>query len=170
MPQIYVPGESIEPFARDLIRTYHPELATANIRYYFREKAGKKNGKIVYGSAKKVSDVLQFLLEDGRGETARYDFLIEVALDTWNEMNSDQRNALVDHLLERCSGEEDEEDGGAMKWKLREPDVNEFSTILNRHGTWNESLNGFVTVAKTLGIDEEEEVDTSVASQVALQN
>lgn len=165
MPQVYAAADSVEGFAQNLIPSFHPELATARIRYYFRENAGKKNGKLVLGSTKKVSEVNKFLLEDGRGDQFRFDFLIEVALDTWNEMNSDQRSALVDHLLERCFGEEDEDNGGAMKWSLREPDVHEFSTILRRHGIWNDSLNGFVQVAKEIGMGEEE-VDSTSTEQI----
>lgn len=78
---------------------------------------------------------------------------MEVALDQWNELDAHRRTALVDHLLECCFGEEDEEDGGAMKWKVRDPDVKEFRTILQRYGAWNEDLIGFVSVAKQVNID-----------------
>ena len=79
------------------------------------------------------------------------DFIVEVSLPKWNDMTEDQRTALVDHLLERCAGEEDEETGEYL-WSLRDPDVQEFSTILKRHGIWHEGLTSFVQVAHGLDI------------------
>jgi len=123
--------------------TYHPELATARIAYLFIDRVPKKGGRELYGKAVKVSGRWQELTE--------LDFCIEVSLPKWQDLTDDQKTALIDHLLERCSGEEDEEDG-SYKWSLREPDVQEFSTILQRHGIWNESLTGFVQVAQSLNI------------------
>ena len=88
---------------------------------------------------------MEFLLET--------DFVIEAGLDVWNELTAEQRLAVVDHLLERCFGAEDEDDPGSpMKWTVREPDVQEFSTILRRHGAWNEDLQGFTSVAQEIGL------------------
>ena len=79
---------------------------------------------------------------------------MEIALDQWNELADTQRKALIDHLLECCTGEEDEDDGGGdMKWSVREPDVQEFSAILRRHGAWNDDLAAFASIAKTIDID-----------------
>jgi len=143
MPQTYENAEAVEALAKTLIPSHHPELATARFRYVFKEKAGKKGGKTVYGTVKKMSDLMIFLIDA--------DYLVEIALDSWTPLDASKRTALVDHLLERCLGEEDEETA-EMKWKLREPDVQEFSSILRRHGTWNEDLVGFVSVAQTLDL------------------
>ena len=143
MPQVYVLAEPVEILANSLIGTHHPELATANIKYVFKEKAGSKGGKVLLGSVKKMSDLMKFLIEA--------DFLMEVPMDVWNEMDAAKRTALVDHLLERCTGEEDEQTS-EMKWKTREPDVHEFSSILRRHGAWTEDLSNFASVAATLDL------------------
>jgi len=162
MGQTYENAEGVESIASQLIPAHHPELATARFRYVFKEKAGKKGGKVVYGTVKKCSDLMIFLIES--------DYLIEVALDAWNPLDGPKRTALVDHLLERCFGEEDEETGD-MKWKLREPDVQEFSTILRRHGAWNDDLVNFVSVANTLdlsymtaGVDAQQTQTTGAAA------
>jgi hypothetical protein len=155
MPADYSAAESVQTVAQSLLATYHPELATARINYMFIDRVPKKGGRELYGKAVKVS---------GRWETlTELDFIIEVALPKWNDLTEDQRTALVDHLLERCHGEEDEETG-EFKWSLREPDVQEFSTILKRHGIWNESLTSFVQVAQGLDIASivEEETGTTV--------
>ena len=145
MSKIYAPAETPENMAKNLIPMYHPELATARIRYVFVDKASMKNGKPVRGKVRKITGIIEHLVET--------DFLFEIALDQWNEATEHQRNALIDHLLERCTGEENEEDG-AMKWTMREPDVQEFATILRRQGAWTDDLVAFATVAKQINIDE----------------
>ena len=144
MPKLYSPAESVEAVASNLIPMYHPEIATARIKYLFVDKASAKGGRPVPGKVRKISGALEYLIE--------CDFVLEVALDQWNEKSAEQRQALIDHLLERCTGEEDEKTG-EMKWAMREPDVAEFTSILRRHGAWNDDLAGFASVAKTVDID-----------------
>ncbi len=149
MPQSFSEAEPVEQIAQQLIASYHPELATARIKFIFQEKAGKKGGKVILGKTQKVSGILEFYAE--------CDFLICVAQDTWIDLASDKKTALVDHLLERCTGIEDAEDPGAdIKWSTREPDVNEFATILGRYGAWTEDLAGFLSVAQSLDSEVEE--------------
>jgi len=141
----YTDAESVEALAKELIPVHHPEIASANMRFVFRTKAGTKNGRPVMGAVKKVSGVMKYLTD--------IDFLVEVAMDVYNTLSGEQRRALVDHLLERCTGEEDANDAGAnMKWKVREPDVHEFSSILSRYGAWNDDLMAFQNVLQQ-GLD-----------------
>lgn len=144
MPRIYGAAEEVEKLASEILPTFHSELATARIRYIYVDKAGSKNGRPVLGKAKRINGAMEFLLET--------DFLIEVALDKWNEANARQRMALIDHLLENCTGVE-EETSGVMKWAMREPDVREFTSILSRHGAWTEDLQGLVEVAQRLNLE-----------------
>ena len=136
-------------------------MATARFKYVFVDKASQKNGKPVRGKVRRISGVLEFLLDA--------DFMMEIALDCWNESPDTQRKALVDHLLEHCTGEEDDT-SGEMKWSVREPDVREFAAILRRHGAWNEDLLSFASVAKTVDIDAlvEEAVETVTTTTGAL--
>jgi Putative phage metallopeptidase len=153
----YSPAESVQAIAQSLLPTYHPELGTARISYLFIDRVPKKGGRELYGKAVKVSGRWESLTE--------LDFIVEVSLPKWNDLTEDQRTALVDHLLERCSGEEDEETGEYL-WSLRDPDVQEFSTILKRHGIWHEGLTSFVQVAHGLDIASivEEETGEDVAA------
>ena len=82
-----------------------------------------------------------------------------ISADLWNESEAHERTAILDHLLERCTGEESEKDG-SMGWKIREPDVQEFSSILDRHGAWNTTLAGFVSVAQKVDLSGFEEATT----------
>jgi hypothetical protein len=163
MSKIYALAESVTTIAQRILSTYHPELATARIQYLFVEKASMKNGRPVLGKVRKVSGAIEFLTE--------LDFLIEVALDQWNELAENQRTALVDHLLERCMGTEDENDGGEMKWSLREPDVQEFTSILSRYGAWTDELAGLVSVAQKIDVSArvQDVIDTDTASEMTAQ-
>jgi len=145
MPKVYGTAEGVETVAGELIPQFHPELATARFKYVFVDKASQKNGKPVRGKVRRITGILDFLIET--------DFLMEVALDEWNPMSDSQRKALIDHLLESCTGEEDTANGGEMKWSTREPDVQEFAAILRRHGAWNEDLAAFTVIAKEIDVD-----------------
>ncbi len=160
MPKEYTIAESVASIAGGLIPPYHPELAEARIMYVFISEASKVNGKEIPGTAKKMSGFNAWALE--------IDFVITVALDKWNEMIESQRNALVDHLLERCYGEEDEE-SGETKWKMRDPDVQEFPNILHRHGAWNEDLQGFASMAASINLDQIVEEETNKQEEVEQQ-
>lgn len=158
MPNELHPAEAVEELANSLLASYHPDLATARLKYLFTEKAANKGGRPVLGKVQKCSGALELF--------ADADFIIYVAMDKWNDLDAGERTALVDHLLERCTGEEDEEDPSAtMKWKTREPDVHEFSTILKRYGAWNDGLSGFCAIAQ--GLDEIEAVEPTVVSTSA---
>lgn len=158
MAKVYSTAESAEAVAQHLIPLYHPELATARIKFISVDKGAVKNGKIVPGKTRRISGAMEYLLE--------CDFLIEIAMDSWNEKTESQRHAMMDHLLERLTGEEDEK-SGEMKWTTREPDVEEFTSILRRHGAWNDDLASFATVAKTVDVDSlVEDVVSSAAEGV----
>jgi len=148
----YEPGDAMGQIASNLIANYHAELADAAILWVFVDKSSVRNGKTILGTVKKCSPFLTWLTNKT--------FIIEVGLDSWNELDADQRTALVDHLLERCCGQEDEK-SGEMKWSTREPDVSEFATILERYGAWHPGLEGFVNVAKAIQIEEIIEEETS---------
>lgn len=154
MPRVFSGAEAVESLAGGLIPNYHTELVTARMMYVFVDQAAKKGGKELWGKAQKVSGIWEWVVEK--------DFVITVPADKWITLNEAQQTALVDHLLERCTGEEDEK-SGEITWKIREPDVQEFSNILQRHGAWHPDLEGFVLVAHDVEIDqiveEEAEVD-----------
>jgi len=166
MPKLYGEAEQVETIAQRILPQFHAELATARIQYIFVETASAKGGRPVMGKVRKVSGALEYLLEK--------DFIIELALDVWNTLSDHQRTALVDHLLERCTGEEDEKTS-EIKWSVREPDVHEFTTILRRYGAWTVDLEGMVSVAQEINVEErvqeveaaEVEVDSVVGTSEA---
>lgn len=130
-PVIFGDADSVSEFARRLIPKYHSHLASARIRYIYRSRATKGGGLVVPGHVTKLSKKYEFLLNA--------DFMIEIALDVWDNLNETQRSALVDHMLQRCGGEENEKTGD-MKWSIRAPEVQEFPEIAGRHGQWTDAL------------------------------
>lgn len=159
MPRIFSEAAAVESLAEGLIPNYHPELINARMLYIFVDKASKKGGKELMGKAQKVSGVWEFYTEK--------DFVLTVPADVWGTLEEAQKTALVDSLLERCAGEEDEK-SGETKWSIREPDVQEFSNILERHGAWHADLERFVVVAKDVDISHiiEEAAEVDLADEV----
>ncbi len=145
MPKDYVDAESVETEAKKIIPTFHAELIEAQIKFYFVSEHSMKGGRQITGKARKLSGAAQYL-------SGGFNFAIEVAMDLWNDMQPAERRATIDHLLEYCTGEADEETG-EMIWTMREPDVKEFSTILRRHGAYNGDLQAMVQVAHSIAID-----------------
>lgn len=131
IPLLFDNFETAEKIAIDLIKNHHPDLASARFRYICRNKAAKRGKTPILGNICKMSGKYIFLTD--------CDYVMEIALETWNDLAPNQRKALVDHLLTRCYGEEDESTGD-MKWRIRPPVVQEFPEVAERHGQWNESL------------------------------
>lgn len=138
----YRPAPSVQRIAEDLIREHHDHLADVRIEYAFRDKAAKKAGKTVFGTARKVGGLNAFLATDtdetGSDEVDDF-FVIEIAEDTWRILDQFQRVALVDHELCHCVIEHDEETG-EPKLKLKGHDLEEFRSIVDRHGLWEPEL------------------------------
>lgn len=123
--------DTAEDIAAKLIPKHHSELATAKFSYICRNKSTKKGGKPVAGNVYKMSGKFRHLVGS--------DFVMEVALDCWNGLQPNQRIALIDHLLSKCVGVEDNKTG-EMKWSVRPPEVQEFPEIAERHGQWCDGL------------------------------
>jgi hypothetical protein len=132
--------DAVAEIAQKLIPKHHPHLASARIEYMCRNIAAKRGGRPVAGNVYKMTGKWEYLTER--------DLAVEVALEVWNDLQPHQRIALVDHLLTRIVGEEDEENG-TMKYKIVLPEVQEFAEIAERHGQWNE---GLVEIEKCLRV------------------
>jgi hypothetical protein len=140
IPLLFGDFEAAEQRALKLIPKFHSHLGSAKIRYICRNKAAKRAGSLIPGNIYKMSGKYAFL--------TGYNFVMEIALEVWNDYNDTQRTALVDHLLTRCVGEENEEDG-EMKWRVQSPIVQEFPEVAERNGQWNESLIDLGSVFKS---------------------
>ena len=117
--------ERLITLAQRLIRENHPHLLDAKIGFMYRSEAAQSGNKIVLGKARKVSEEQQVFMD--------FDFVIWVARKEFNEYMPEQREALVDHELCHCGGSFGE-------WKIKKHDVDEFLSIIVRHGLWHPDL------------------------------
>lgn len=132
-PQEIIFGDydDIRENVESLISKHHTELAMAKFKFICRSKASAKAGKPLLGNVYKMSGKFKHLVG--------CDFVIEIAIDCWNNLTGNQRTAFLDHLLSRCVGVEDPQNG-EMKWNIRPPEIQEFPEVAERHGCWNEGL------------------------------
>jgi hypothetical protein len=116
---------------KELVGNFHPDLALVvdEIAIVFKEKAGKAAGKPILGKAKKASPLFSVL------GTKEYKFVLELAADEWQSLDSRQRKALMDHLLCGCRTEEDPESGG-VTCSLAPPDISFYHDEIERWGNW----------------------------------
>lgn len=131
MPLVFGGFDAGDEIARRLIKTVRPDLVEAKIQFICRNLAKKKSKRPVPGSVYKVNPMYRYL--------TGFDFVVEVALEVWNEYNPGQREALIDHLLMRIESIDNDETG-EIKFGLRAPEIQEFSEIIGRHQAWNSDL------------------------------
>lgn len=131
-------SQSVLSLANELVREFHPELLPANLLFLFRSEPSISGGRPVLGKASKVSAQMKVLLDDA-------DFLIWISKPDWETKSDEIRRPLLDHLLEFCTVDEDS--GNCI---IRNPEINEFRTIIARHGLWSFDLMRVGEVLKNL--------------------
>lgn len=142
----YRPASAVARIAQRLIGQYHTDLEDVRIEYVFRDEAAKKNGKLVLGTARKVTGLNAYLAqldEDGwpTVDDGEEFFVIEIAEDAWLRLNGHQRTALVDHELAHCTTEVNKDDELVLKMVAH--DLEEFRAVVERHGLWRPDLELF---------------------------
>jgi len=130
----YWESDDLKQMAERLIAAHHSHLATAKIGYLMRDKAARKNltldkseQQIVRGKSAKLGG--------GRLEVLTgKDFTLEVPHDEWQQWSTTQREFVVDTLLSQFAGEEDDNNGGAMKFFTIPFPVAVFPDVIRRYG------------------------------------
>jgi predicted metallopeptidase len=135
---------SAEALVEDLVPKYHQHLRSARIGCVARPKAGKRHGKTIYASIKRADDVLNVLRADDVG---RFAYVIVVGHDAWEKLSADQRRIVIDHELCHAAGQDP-----LGRWTLTGHDVEEFSAIIRRYGTWTADLQLFAKEVAQLSI------------------
>ena len=158
----YTPAPEVAEIAGDLIATVedHARLIEADIIYVWRDKATKSKGRVSLGKARRLSGLNAFLARDQGGMEPL--FLIEIAADQWEGMTTAQRYALVDHELSHLRVRTDEH--GELELSIRGHDVEEFKSVVDRHGLWKSDVADFAVSASdqlTLAIDNLREDEAS---------
>ncbi|HVV37613.1 MAG TPA: putative metallopeptidase [Acidimicrobiales bacterium] len=132
--------------AGELIPEHHRGLIGCRIEFVFRSKATKTKGRVVLGSARKLTGLNAWLAGQMSEDSIVPEqfFVIELAEDEWINLSERQRRALVDHELSHCDAYID--DDGELKLSTRGHDLEEFTSIVERHGLWKGDVRRFVAV------------------------
>lgn len=130
MTKYYQAPQSVVEMVLDVRTKYHPSLIEAEIGIIFRDKPSTSKGKTVFATAKKPPTWLR-----AYPKFENMDFIIEIAEETWRDLTTNQRIALIDHELCHCQYDSEEETAS-----MQAHDIEEFRAVINRHGFWNADL------------------------------
>lgn len=145
--------EDITDICDQIREEHHPELNGARIRYMFCPALPKSNGDIVLGRAKKLSGWKRVAI--------RADFVIRFNFECWEELDQDQRRALIDHELSHCGCKDPTELPKDREWMIRNHDAECFVDVIDRHGVWTDGIQSFVDGLKQVKLFESAEVTVS---------
>lgn len=139
----YTPDKGLETKALSIIEVNYPLLKMLKIAYVFREEAPISDGKVTCGMAVRV--------DDRNWSLHKFDAMIEIGKDVWDEAEEDFKNALMDHELAHIGIRLDEdgqpamdEKTGRLKVFMRKHDIEEFEEVLERHGAYHKGLRDFL--------------------------
>lgn len=140
--RIWRATEAEQIASEEIIPRYHPDLADARVMFLFTSKERKSGGKVVWAKTSKLSGANKFL-SSGNDEDHEegYDFLVLISGEIWDSISDAKRRALVDHELSHCVGKETDD---GFKWSIRTHDIEEFTDVVKRHGTWNNEVTSFI--------------------------
>lgn len=135
MSDFWYAGKEVVDVAKELLGQHHPEVATANFAYVFKDKASNAEAEAgIIATAKKVSPLYKMLSRDD------LDFIIIISADIWSELSLDEQVAHLDSALCSCSVKLNDEgdfkldDQGNSIFCLRPFDLQGHSEIIARHG------------------------------------
>ena len=154
---VYRQAHEVEKIANDLIKKVpeHKALADVRIYYVFKPEATKSHGKLVLGKARMIGGLNAYLIEDEDPDGGNV-YVVEIAENTWRRMTAAQQKALVDHELCHFVVEPGDDDNPTVM-KIRGHDLEEFASIVERHGFWRSDIATFgskIAEQLSLAIDE----------------
>lgn len=161
--EAYRGAPEVQEIADNLIKTIpeHNHLAFCKVVYLFNQKVQKVRGAEALATASKVTGRTAFFLWEGV-DTAEFveptaTFVISVWESGWHELSDSQKIALVDHELCHCKIIDDG-DEGSERLVIKPHDIEEFHSVVYRHGQWRPDIASFVRDAqagqKRLKLDE----------------
>lgn len=153
--EFWLAEEETVTMAEGIIKDHRPELIGVNIIYFFREKAGKKAGKVTLATAKKVAPKENVIHSfEGKPDVV---FAIEIANDAWHALAEIQKKAVLHHELCHCGFETD--DNGNTEAVILPHDIEEFSTVVKEHGYYLKDIQDFVAGVLEKEAEKEKEKD-----------
>lgn len=145
--------DGIYSTALHLITEYHSnDLAEAKIGFAWRVGMHQDvDGFVHYFKVSKNNELRQ--------RSTGLDFVITLNRDLWGELSPTQQRAKIDSALCRCAplldeeGEQVRDSTGRLEWRLRQPEVQEFSEVVERYGCHTPQLD---RMAKAIEASREE--------------
>lgn len=132
--------DTVFDLGRQLIAKHRTQLAQSEIVYIFKEKAGTKGNKVVIATARKVSDKENVIHAwEGKPDI---DFIIEIGANVWNELDNEQKEAVIYHELNHCDVQTDDETG-EQKNVIRGHSIEEFSDVVEQFGFYMDDVQKF---------------------------
>ena len=135
MSDFWYAGKEVVKMATELLGQHHPEVATANFGYVFKDKASNTEAEAgIVATAKKVSPLYKMISRDD------LDFIVVISADIWSELSLEEQVAHLDSALCSCSVKLNDEgdfkldDQGNPIFCLRPFDLQGHSEIIARHG------------------------------------
>lgn len=139
--EVLAPAQAPEMYTllNELVKDHHSDdLAEARIALaWIFDVKPDRDDHLMWGQARKVGE-LERQFHD-------HDFVILLNFKVWNELPLKARRALLDHELSHCGRAE--QDDGSSKYYVRKHDLEEFTSIVRRYGTWREDVEQFVNAA-----------------------
>ncbi len=136
--------DSGDDILKELIRTHHHDLATANIRLLCTNKEIKSGGRPRPGKVQKASPLLNFLTRSEK-QVEGADFIFLISLPLWNDADRVYRTAILDELLMSIEAKENEETG-EMKFSIVGPQVSTSAELIERYGAYTDDLRDLQSV------------------------
>jgi hypothetical protein len=132
MSTVWEDAPIVKQIAESLIEKqdeFEEDIRQANplIKYLF--KSTKKSKKL--GQCQKATGPWKFLTD--------FSYVLWVWKEWFEDASPIEREALVHHELRHIMAEEDEE-SGELKWKIREHEVEAFSSEVERYRDWRIEL------------------------------
>jgi hypothetical protein len=146
VPTCYDKAETVEEIAKELIKKHHPELVNLKIAYLWKNKQIKKGGREVATHTIRCSDLVKALCET--------EIVIIVSYPTYNELTDKQKRACIDHELTHILVDEDL--AGNPKVRIVAHDVEEFGSVIQRHGLYKEDLVMLGRIVQTVVVKEQD--------------
>jgi hypothetical protein len=134
MADVWKADDEVINTMKDLIAKFHPHLAVCDdeIAVLFKEKASEVGDVVIAGKSAKAPALIAVLGE------IKYKFVITLAADVWQDLDSKEKVALLDHHLCACRAVENPQTGES-KFSLAPPDVAFYKGEIERHGLWRTS-------------------------------
>ena len=137
-------GAKIYALMDELVVKFHEDITQANIALAWNLSWKPDiDGSATLGKCRKVGSLDRELMA--------FDFVIILLREFWEsaDVSDDQRRALLDHQL--ChgavvldkNGEPVEDERGRKVYRMRKHDIEEFSQVVERHGTYERDLEKF---------------------------